>query len=1147
MTSSAHFNLDVSQEPIPGYRLMQRIGQGGYGEVWIAEAPGGLTKAVKLVYGQANESQAVAELEALNRIKQVRHPFLLSLERIELVDGRLVIVTELAESSLKDRFLRARSAGLPGIPRDELLGYLRDAAEALDYIREFYSLQHLDIKPENLLLIGGRVKLADFGLVSDLQQSAGALITGLTPMYASPELFSGHASPSSDQYSLAIVFIEMLTGVTPFTGRTSAQLAAQRLESSPDLSMLSSADRAIIARALSKLPEQRFDRCKELIDRLSWVAPGSDTAVEAACGGSGWPAPIVPGGLPDIDAGQPAEMRTIQVSANNFRWQKSVGPLALDDEAAVIVDMPGGELPTEPAPFRPVLFVGLGGTGARVLGALRQRLTERYGGMDRLPAIGMLLVDTVRNGDGLASGAAGLESRQVLLAQLRQTGDYRNSIPGKLNSTARRWNFNVPRSRTTEGFRPLGRLAFIDHLDQFVGKVRTFLAEIMNAESIGVTAARVRQPAGSTAPRVFVVSSLGGGTGSGMFVEAAYAIRSALSRMGLPNHEVYGVSCYWTDRSSTSHDLTIGNACAALREWRHFAHADNQYPGQPECGLPPSTRGQGPFEETYVVHLGEGLNESETQSRLSNVAEYLFRNTLTASTHFFDRCRTARGAARIHAAPRLSTFGIMPAGKVPAWAIHVTADWICESLPRRWRGEHVPLNAVDIPSANSNASAPTPADQAGPLNLANELAGQMGLNFDAIRSHIEAQLTAATGSDPDGFLAATLGRLSAENESQAATPGVARVFDALDEALGARSAAATSGENPIAAALRALHDHQEKQLSEIGKWAARLVDSVEGRLDTGRRALAGLCELLAAIESTATEKLCEPREAMQQWERTAMASPDAMWGRPRSRGGILARKESGLSLDPALCKYFQLRLHELALRETARTAINLRMRLAGLIKQMETLRNELGDMLAERNDTTTRAVPSFADFQAALEYFQLRPEELLTQAELQLEHDFVEGSHVLPRLLSLPQKRRSQLGAALRQASRKLVLRVCQNAEATGFGFRNRHISGGGRTPNAWLTALTPKLLETCGGQRRVLVIKSDDDVQANLAEELSKHVSVPAAVMFEPDDQSTICAEIEQIDPVRVAQLLTGNRREFNELAARLQSRADIDWMELC
>ena len=120
----------MTAEIIPGYTIRERIRDGGYGEVWKADAPGGLAKAIKFVYGRLDGQRASRELKALGRIKEVRHPFLLSLERIEVIDGQLVIVTELADASLMNRFEECVAAGSPGIPRDELLVYMSDAADA---------------------------------------------------------------------------------------------------------------------------------------------------------------------------------------------------------------------------------------------------------------------------------------------------------------------------------------------------------------------------------------------------------------------------------------------------------------------------------------------------------------------------------------------------------------------------------------------------------------------------------------------------------------------------------------------------------------------------------------------------------------------------------------------------------------------------------------------------------------------------------------------------------------------------------------------------------------------------------------------------------------------------------------------------------
>jgi serine/threonine protein kinase len=110
--------LQAQAELIPGYRLLEPLGRGGLGEVWKCEAPGGLIKAVKIVRGSDDPdgSSASREFQSLQRVKALRHPFLLSLERIEVVDGGLVLVMELADGSLADRLAEHRSAGRPGIP-----------------------------------------------------------------------------------------------------------------------------------------------------------------------------------------------------------------------------------------------------------------------------------------------------------------------------------------------------------------------------------------------------------------------------------------------------------------------------------------------------------------------------------------------------------------------------------------------------------------------------------------------------------------------------------------------------------------------------------------------------------------------------------------------------------------------------------------------------------------------------------------------------------------------------------------------------------------------------------------------------------------------------------------------------------------------
>jgi len=284
-------------EPLPGYTLLERLGSGGFGEVWKAQAPGGLMKAIKFVHGtlaagEDGDITARQEFKALQRVKALHHPFILSLERVDVVNGQLLIVSELADRDLMDRFKECREQGLPGIPRAELLRYMAEAAEALDVMNGEYQLQHLDVKPQNLFLVRNHLKVADFGLAKDLDGTHANVTSGITPVYAAPETFEGRVTRYSDQYSLAIVYQELLTGRRPFNGANARQLLMQHLRGTPDLSALPACDREAVARSLGKVPSERFPTCIEFVNALG---QGAETAVPA-------PAPVLPRSAPAVAA-----------------------------------------------------------------------------------------------------------------------------------------------------------------------------------------------------------------------------------------------------------------------------------------------------------------------------------------------------------------------------------------------------------------------------------------------------------------------------------------------------------------------------------------------------------------------------------------------------------------------------------------------------------------------------------------------------------------------------------------------------------------------------------------------------------------------------------------------------------------------------
>jgi serine/threonine protein kinase len=266
-------NLENRQSLPPGgvYRPVQMIGKGAVGEIWRAEAPGGIEVAIKVVIGTVARDEAKREVEALELIKRLRHVYLLPIHAYWQLDDRLLIVMELADGSLRNRLDEVQQAGQSGVPVEELLGYFREAAEALDYLHRKCVL-HRDVKPGNILLIQGHAKVADFGLARVLEQSQRLVTSSScgTPAYSAPEVFwRGKVGPPSDQYSLAVTYAELRLGHPLFPSRNWYRLMNDHLQRRPDLTPLPELERDVLAKALAKDADQRYGSCGEFARALT--------------------------------------------------------------------------------------------------------------------------------------------------------------------------------------------------------------------------------------------------------------------------------------------------------------------------------------------------------------------------------------------------------------------------------------------------------------------------------------------------------------------------------------------------------------------------------------------------------------------------------------------------------------------------------------------------------------------------------------------------------------------------------------------------------------------------------------------------------------------------------------------------------------
>src|SRR5258708_3178337 len=178
-----------------------------------------------LKFNKLPQAQGLKEYRAIRQVKDLAHPHLLPLHAFWFKDeygeimefgaqgvdsvnlqGRaeeLIIAMGLGEMTLSDRLKACRREGSPGIPRGELLNYMEDAAKAIDYLNQPShsgggsdrpGIQHCDIKPANLLLVGGAVQVCDFGLAKVVSKGPTQSIGAFTPLYMAPEMLDNQPS-----------------------------------------------------------------------------------------------------------------------------------------------------------------------------------------------------------------------------------------------------------------------------------------------------------------------------------------------------------------------------------------------------------------------------------------------------------------------------------------------------------------------------------------------------------------------------------------------------------------------------------------------------------------------------------------------------------------------------------------------------------------------------------------------------------------------------------------------------------------------------------------------------------------------------------------------------------------------------------------
>jgi hypothetical protein len=270
---------EVGVLEIPRFQLGERIGAGGFGEVYLAHHTlMDRDVAIKILHAKySSDPDAIARFIAEARaVAKISHPNIVDVFDFgQLPDGRHYCVMELIRGTTLRDILRERTR----LGVDEALPLLRGIAEAIDAAHTA-GVAHRDIKPDNVFVLdGGGVKLIDFGLAKLTRDDPAATPvtqTGAvlgTPLYMSPEQCRGKSvGLATDAYSFGALAYHALVGEPPFSGEA-LELALHHLHDPPPLpssrrpDLTARVDRVLLS-LLAKAPSARPRSLAVAVDAL---------------------------------------------------------------------------------------------------------------------------------------------------------------------------------------------------------------------------------------------------------------------------------------------------------------------------------------------------------------------------------------------------------------------------------------------------------------------------------------------------------------------------------------------------------------------------------------------------------------------------------------------------------------------------------------------------------------------------------------------------------------------------------------------------------------------------------------------------------------------------------------------------------------
>ena len=260
------FTYRWGQRPLDGFTIKRGLGQGGFGEVYFGVSDGGKEVALKLLL----RGRTDIELRGISNCLNFKHPNLVHLYDLRTDErGDHWLVMEYVHGEPLNAVLNRNPKGLAA---DQARDWFLQVARAVSFLHD-HAVIHRDIKPGNVFVEHGGLKLGDYGLSKTVSSASLTQSANVgTVYYMAPEVGKGACTKQVDVYACGVMFYEMLTGEVPFRGDSWAEVALRHQTDTPELTRVPPEYLAIVEKALNKRPENRYADMDEMIQAVEAVS-----------------------------------------------------------------------------------------------------------------------------------------------------------------------------------------------------------------------------------------------------------------------------------------------------------------------------------------------------------------------------------------------------------------------------------------------------------------------------------------------------------------------------------------------------------------------------------------------------------------------------------------------------------------------------------------------------------------------------------------------------------------------------------------------------------------------------------------------------------------------------------------------------------